>query len=318
MLSAEPFYVLAAVILLVIAVRIVLNPQQPKRLGTGAFWMLLGLSLGLGNHVPPVVIGWMIVGMVVLAATKQIAGPEKRVDRSKEREASADVLGNRLLLPTLIIPCVIIFGGLILKYASIGGEALVVKGQVTYVSLGIAAVLAWIAALRVTRSRPALAIFEGGRLLQDISWAAILPQMLAALGGIFAAAGVGDVIAAGVGTLIPMGNPTIAVIAYCFGMTVFTIIMGNAFAAFPVITLGIGLPFVVDQHGGHPAFMAAVGMLSGYCGTLVTPMAANFNLVPAILLELEDKNAVIKAQVPFAIAMWIFNVSLMAAFVYRL
>lgn len=36
-------------------------------------------------------------------------------------------------------------------------------------------------------------------------------------------------------------------------------------------------------------------MLSGYCGTLMTPMAANFNIVLASLLEI-DKNAVIRAQ----------------------
>ena len=43
--------------------------------------------------------------------------------------------------------------------------------------------------------------------------------------------------------------------------------------------------------------MAAIGMLSGFCGTLMTPMAANFNIVPAALLELADRNAVIKAQI---------------------
>lgn len=31
-------------------------------------------------------------------------------------------------------------------------------------------------------------------------------------------------------------------------------------------------------------------MLSGFCGTLMTPMAANFNIVPAALLELSDRN----------------------------
>jgi uncharacterized membrane protein len=93
--------------------------------------------------------------------------------------------------------------------------------------------------------------------------------------------------------------------------------MGNAFAAFPVITLGIGLPFIVQRHGGNPAIMAAIGMLSGYCGTLLTPMAANFNVVPAMLLELRDKNAVIKAQVPIALVILAANILLMYFCVYR-
>ena len=93
--------------------------------------------------------------------------------------------------------------------------------------------------------------------------------------------------------------------------------MGNAFAAFPVITLGIGLPFIVQQHGGNPAIMAAIGMLCGYCGTLLTPMAANFNVVPTMLLELPDKHAVIKAQVPIALVILAANILLMYFCVYR-
>jgi uncharacterized membrane protein len=94
-------------------------------------------------------------------------------------------------------------------------------------------------------------------------------------------------------------------------------IMGNAFAAFAVVTGGIGLPFIVQQHGGNPAIMAAIGMLTGYCGTLVTPMAANFNIVPALLLELTDRYAVIKAQAPVAVVIFIANLLLMYACVYR-
>ena len=111
--------------------------------------------------------------------------------------------------------------------------------------------------------------------------------------------------------------PLVAVLAYCVGMALFTIIMGNAFAAFPVITLGIGLPLIVQQHHGDPAIMAAIGMLSGYCGTLLTPMAANFNLVPALLLELPDKHAVIKAQAPLAVVILAANIALMYFCVFR-
>ncbi|MCB1098367.1 MAG: DUF979 domain-containing protein [Verrucomicrobiae bacterium] len=315
-MTAEPFYKVAACVLIVIAVRIALRPGQARRFGTAAFWLLLGISFGVGTHLPPQVIGWMVTGMIVLAATGQVVGIGQREDRSAERESSARKLGNRLLFPTLAIPVIIVLGGIIFKYATIDGVSLVASSQATHVSLGLAAVIAWGMALWITRARPMTAFDEGGRLLQDISWAVILPQMLAALGGIFAAAGVGDVIAKAVGATIPTQYPVVAVVAYCTGMTLFTIIMGNAFAAFPVITLGIGLPFIVEQHGGNPAFMASLGMLSGYCGTLVTPMAANFNLVPAILLELEDRNAVIKAQLPFAVALWLFNVLVMAGCVY--
>jgi uncharacterized membrane protein len=97
------------------------------------------------------------------------------------------------------------------------------------------------------------------------------------------------------------------VLLYALGMVVFTMIMGNAFAAFPVMAAAIGIPILIHADGGNPAVVGAVGMLSGFCGTLMTPMAANFNIVPAALLELKSQYAVIRAQVPTALAMLTAN-----------
>jgi uncharacterized membrane protein len=152
------------------------------------------------------------------------------------------------------------------------------------------------------------AIDEGSRLMNSVGWAAVLPQMLAALGVIFATAGVGTTIGAIVGSIIPQGSIFLAVLLYAFGMVVFTMIMGNAFAAFPVMAAAIGVPILIHQDGGNPAVIGAVGMLSGFCGTLMTPMAANFNIVPAALLELKNQNGVIRAQVATAIPLLIANV----------
>jgi uncharacterized membrane protein len=149
---------------------------------------------------------------------------------------------------------------------------------------------------------------EGGRLADSIGWALVLPQMLAALGVIFAAAGVGTTIGALAGAIIPHGSIFLAVLLYAFGMVLFTMIMGNAFAAFPVMAAAIGVPILIHADGGDPAVIGAVGMLSGFCGTLMTPMAANFNIVPAALLELKSQYAVIRAQVPTAVQLLIANI----------
>jgi uncharacterized membrane protein len=70
----------------------------------------------------------------------------------------------------------------------------------------------------------------------------------------------------------------------------------------------IGIPILIHGDGGNAAVIGAVGMLSGFCGTLMTPMAANFNIVPAALLELRSQYAVIRAQVPTAIPLLIANI----------
>ena len=145
---------------------------------------------------------------------------------------------------------------------------------------------------------PAVApLEEGRRLIDAIGWAAVLPQMLAALGVVFAAAGVGGIVGDTTRAAIPDGNVFLTVVVYGLGMALFTIIMGNAFAAFPVMATAIGVPLLIQTYHGDPAVIGAIGMLAGFCGTLMTPMAANFNIVPAALLELKDRNGVIKAQI---------------------
>lgn len=131
------------------------------------------------------------------------------------------------------------------------------------------------------------------------------------LGLLFNEAGVGTAVAHVTTTYINLDFKLVAVMVYVLGMALFTVIMGNGFAAFPVMTGGVGVPVLVGIYGGNPAVMAAIGMFSGYCGTLMTPMAANFNIVPAALLELPDKNAVIKAQLPTALMMLVVNIVLL-------
>ena len=134
---------------------------------------------------------------------------------------------------------------------------------------------------------------------------------------VFALGGVGNAVGGLAAQAIPMDSRFAAVAAYTVGMALFTAILGSAFAAFPVMTAGMGLRLIVMKFGGNPAIMSAIGMLSGFCGTLTTPMAANFNLVPPALLGLEDRYAVIKAQIPTAIAILCVNTDLMYALVFR-
>ena len=178
-------------------------------------------------------------------------------------------------------------------------------------AFAISAIVALLAAMLMCRETPVDAGQEGRRLIDALGWAAILSQLLAALGSLFDKAKVGEIIAGFVSAIVPTESIFLCVAAYCCGMMIFTAVMGNAYAAFAVITAGIGVPLVISHHGGNPAIVGAIGMLSGYCGTLLTPMAANFNIVPAALLELQDKNAVIKAQAPIAAMMIIVNIGLM-------
>ena len=178
------------------------------------------------------------------------------------------------------------------------------------VAIGISSTITLILTFVITKAKPKELLEDSNRMYQSMGAFVILPQLLASLGVLFTAAGVGDKISAMISGVIPTGNILVGVIAYCVGMAVFTAIMGNAFAAFSVITVGVGLPFVFAQ-GGDPVVCSVLALTAGYCGTLLTPMAANFNILPAALLELKDKNAVIKAQAPLAIILLIVHIFLM-------
>jgi uncharacterized membrane protein len=197
---------------------------------------------------------------------------------------------------------------LLFTYTPLKGLNLIDPKAVTLVLLGCGVIIALLVGYAWLRPPAMAAVDEGSRLANAIGWAIVLPQMLASLGVIFAAAGVGTAVGAIVGTIIPQGSVFLAVLLYALGMVAFTMIMGNAFAAFPVMAAAIGVPILIHADGGNPAVVGAVGMLSGFCGTLMTPMAANFNIVPAALLELKSQYGVIKVQVATAIPLLIANI----------
>jgi uncharacterized membrane protein len=317
MIGLEAIYLLMGLMLAGIALVNLSDRSDARHLNKAAFWGLYAATFLLGSHLSDFTNGVLVIGMVLVSSVRGLGrgGPESA---SREaREASARRLGNRLFVPALLIPAVTLFGTTVLKAIRVNDVPLIEAGQVTVISLGIATIVALIAGMAMLRAPWQAPIQEARRLMDSVGWAAVLPQMLAALGALFAIAGVGGVISTLVNRWIPLDTAVVAVATYTVGMALFTIIMGNAFAAFPVMTAGIGLPLIVQRFGGDPAIMAAVGMLSGYCGTLMTPMAANFNIVPAALLELPDQHAVIKVQIPTGIPLLIANTLLMYFLVFR-
>jgi uncharacterized membrane protein len=289
--------------------------SNPRRFNNTAFWGIYAVTFLFGSRIPDLGNGLLLIAMVLVAS---IRGLGQGVDASSapEREASARRWGNKLFIPALAIPVVTVLGTLTLKRFTINGNPLVDVKQVTVIALALATLVALAIGMALLRPPLSTPIREARRLLDAVGWAAVLPQMLAALGALFALAGVGNVVSELAQRWIPLNTPSVVVLTYAIGMAVFTMIMGNAFAAFPVMTAGIGLPLIVQKFGGDATIMSAIGMLSGFCGTLMTPMAANFNIVPTALLELPDENAVIKVQIPTALILLGANILLMNFLVF--
>lgn len=308
-----PFvYAVAGLIFAASALLSARDPSNPKRWRNAGFWGLLALSMLAGDRLGDLGNGLLVLALVGCGGLGGLGRSAER-DDAVARKARAERHGNRIFLLALVIPVVALIGTLALRAL----PALVDAKQVTLVSVAMGALLALGIGLAWLRETPLVPIEEGRRLLDSVGWAAILPQLLASLGAIFMLAGVGKVVGLGATAVIPDGSRLAAVVAFGLGMALFTMVMGNAFAAFPVMMAAIGLPLLIGQYHGDPAVIAAVGMLAGFCGTLMTPMAANFNIVPAALLDLGDRNAVVKAQVPTALPLLAFNIALIAWAAFR-
>ena len=316
MITLQHVYVLAGLVFAAYAGLSLADRENPRRLRNAAFWGLFAVSFLAGDLLGDRGNGFLVLAMVGIAAVGLGRG-RGVVTTPEERRALAAKWGERLFLPALAIPAVTLLGALVLKNLTVGDAPLLETAQATLISLALGVVVAIAVAMLMFRPPPIAPLQEGRRLMDTVGWAAVLPQMLASLGAVFALAGVGEVIGGMASSVIPGDSRFLAVVAYCGGMALFTVIMGNGFAAFPVMTAGIGLPLIVNRFGGDPAIMGAIGMLSGFCGTLMTPMAANFNIVPAALLELKDRNGVIRAQIPTALPLLAGNIALMYLLVFR-
>jgi uncharacterized membrane protein len=308
----EHVYILTGLMGLVFAALSARDKSNPRRFGNAVFWGLLALSFLFGSELGDLANGILVIALIVIGGFGLMHKGAAATTTADERGASAARHGNLLFLPALAVPLVALIGTLALK-----NSGLVDPKQATLIFLAVGVLFA-LAVSYAWLDPPPLAPFEEGRRLIDtIGWAAVLPQMLASLGAVFALSGVGGAVGHLATEYLPLGTPFACVVAYCLGMALFTLVMGNAFAAFPVMTAAIGLPLIVHKFHGDPVIMSAIGMLAGFCGTLLTPMAANFNIVPAALLELPDRNGVIRIQAPTALLLLIANTGLMAALVYR-
>ena len=293
----EFFFIVIGIQLVYTAIKVFQDHTNPARIGSGLFWLILGILFALGKILPPVISGILVTIIGVLTLLKQVKIGD--IYRPDEEVAAreADRFNNKIFIPVIVLALSALLIAQIFPQA---GASVVGIGAV--IATSIAAILLKPSGQEILR--------ESNRMVQQISTVGILPQLLAALGVIFTTAGVGDVVASLICGFVPEGSRLAGSIAYVLGMMIFTMIMGNAFAAFTVITAGIGIPFVIAQ-GADPVIAGALAMTAGYCGTLLTPMAGNFNALPVALLEMEKPYGVIKAQAPIALTMAVIHILLM-------
>ncbi len=297
MFLLEMIYLVSGIILIYIAVKTLMEKSHPSKMGTFIFWASLGIVMGFGKWLPHIVSGGLVVLVCIMAMMKKVKAGSITKTCDSYTMKMADKVGYKIFIPTIAIGLVTVAVAI---FTDLG--ALVGLGIGTFISVTLA--------ILITGDKAITYLVEGRRTIETVGPISMLTMLLATLGTIFSTVGVGDVITNGVSILLPEGNVLVAIIAYALAMFFFSVVMGNALAAFPIITIGIGIPFVIKL-GLNPNVVGILGLTSGFCGTLITPMAANYNIVPIAILDIKDSYGVIKKQAPIAAIMLIFHIILM-------
>jgi len=298
--------VLTGLVLLVFATLNFKDRSNRHRVGTAVFWFTLALIFMLGSVLPHWFIGLLVLLMVGIDGAGQVGRrTSEETTKSGQAPQKHRTIGNKIFLIVLSIPFVTFTFAVLFRWLGLNSN----DGAI--VGLGYGGVVAVLVGLALTRGTWREAFQEGRRLNDAMGAVNILPPLLASLGIIFTASKIGDLIAAGIHKIIPGENLFLLIVANCLGMALFTMVMGNSFAAFPVIAAGVLVPLIVKPFGVDPAMVAIITLTAGSTGTLMTPMAANFNIVPTALLDMRDQYGVIKFQMPFAITIWTFHVIVM-------
>ena len=276
-----------------------LDKENPSRVGTAVFWCSFGIVWGFGSWLPAKVSGVLVLIMCLPPIFKKVKIGKTDNPTKEHTEQQFKKIGMKIFVPAFSVAVCSLFFALFSNMSSM-----------VAITVGVIVAMVLLMAFDTKQNKPAVFLNDSERFLGITGPLSMLPQLLGCLGGVFTAAGVGDVIAQLVEKIVPKGNVNIGIIIYAIGMVLFTMIMGNAFAAITVMTVGIGAPFVL-AYGANPVVIGMLALTCGYCGTLLTPMAANFNILPVAILNMKDRWGAIKNQVLVAIFMLVFQICYM-------
>lgn len=294
-------WIIVGLIAFYAGIKNLLDKENPSRIGTAIFWCAFGIVTAFGSWLPSKVSGVLVIVMCLPAIFKRVKVGKVNAPTKEYTKAQFSKIGMKIFVPALTVAVMSLFFALFSNVSSMVG-----------ITIGVA--ISIILLMVYSRdNKPKVFLDDSERFLSLMGPLCMLPQLLGCLGGVFTAAGVGDVVASLVGNVVPEGNVNLGIVVYAIGMMLFTMIMGNAYAAITVMTVGIGGPFVL-AYGANPALIGILALTCGFCGTLCTPMAANFNIVPVAILDMKDRWGVIKNQVLIAIIMVVVQIAYMIAF----
>ena len=179
----EVIYIFMGFMAIYTGVKNLRDKENKSPVGTCIFWCALGIVIAFGRWIPATVNGVLIVIMVIPAILQKVKVGKVSAPAEKEVDNNYKKIGMKIFLPALMIGICAIICALIPAIGALTG-------------CGIGVILAAVILMLYSRdNKPTVFLNDSERLLSTVGPLSMLPMLLASLGAVFTAAGVGDVIA---------------------------------------------------------------------------------------------------------------------------
>jgi uncharacterized membrane protein len=222
-------YVLAGMTFALFALLGLLDRSNSKRFGNAAFWGLLALSMICGDYLGDFGNGLLVLALVAIAGTGQIGRAPGGEFPPMSRPNAPRSYGPFLLLVALIIPAVALAGTFLFKWV----PGLADPKQATLISLALGVLIALAVGMARLKPPPLLPLNRAAAC----STRSAGPQSCRRCSPASARSSRSPGSAKSSATSSALQSPRAACsarsLAFGLGMALFTMVMGNAFAAFP-------------------------------------------------------------------------------------
>lgn len=162
--------------------------NKKARIGTFLFWSILGILFMFGKvfvhgfKYGGAVIGGLLIFLGILALTKQVQMGEFKPIPKEEIDENSKKAGNKIFIPALLLGIAAMFLAQMKSFnISLGTNdagKTIIFGFSTAQVVGLSSLIAFAAAIIITRPKPKTVLDDTAKILMQVGSANLLPQLL--------------------------------------------------------------------------------------------------------------------------------------------
>lgn len=99
----EIIYILTGFVTIYTGIKNLRDSENPSRIGTAVFWIILGSIISFGRWIPTTAVGLLIILMCVPAVLKKVKMGNVQKMTAEETKANFDKIGMKVFIPAFVI-----------------------------------------------------------------------------------------------------------------------------------------------------------------------------------------------------------------------